>query len=89
MKSRRPVSVSARSVLTSHGNRSPPYNERMREDDLRPFSPSVMLTHQDYLLLPDDGKRHELIDGGHFVAPAPNRKHQAIAMNLTAAVEDL
>ena len=49
---------------------------------MRALSPSVMLTHQDYLRFPDDGKRHELVDGEHFVAPNPNRKHQAIAMNL-------
>lgn len=49
---------------------------------MRALSPCVMLTHQDYLRFPDDGKRHELVDGEHFVAPSPNRKHQAIAMNL-------
>jgi Uma2 family endonuclease len=54
----------------------------MREDGMRPASRGVKLTYQDYLLFPDDGKRHELIDGEHFVMPTPNRKHQAIAMNL-------
>ncbi len=49
---------------------------------MRPASRGVKLTYQDYLLFPDDGKRHELIDGEHFVMPTPNRKHQAIAMNL-------
>lgn len=35
------------------------------------------LTYEDYLLFPeDDGLRHELIDGEHFVTPAPSRKHQ-------------
>lgn len=29
------------------------------------------MTYQDLLALPDDGLRHELIDGAHFVTPAP------------------
>jgi Uma2 family endonuclease len=39
-------------------------------------------TYEDYLLFPEDGSRHELIGGEHYVAPAPNRKHQWIAGNL-------
>lgn len=42
----------------------------------------VKLTWDDYVQLPDDGKRHELIDGEHFVTPAPTRRHQTIVMNL-------
>lgn len=48
----------------------------------RVVSGRVYLGNSGVLLFPDDGKRHELIDGEHFVAPTPNRKHQAIAMNL-------
>src|SRR3989442_3116873 len=55
-------------------------------DEMRPASPGVKLTYEDFLLFPDDGKRHELIDGEHFVTPTPNRKHQAIAMNLGAMI---
>jgi Uma2 family endonuclease len=33
-------------------------------------------------LFPDDGKRHELIDGEHYVTPCPNTKHQAVSGNL-------
>jgi hypothetical protein len=29
------------------------------------------LTYDDFLLFPDDGKRHELIDGVHYVTPSP------------------
>ena len=32
----------------------------------------VKLTYEDFLLLPDDGKRHELIDGEHYVTPSPS-----------------
>jgi len=30
------------------------------------------------------GKRHELIDGEHYVTPSPNTKHQDVSMNLGA-----
>ena len=31
---------------------------------------------------PDDGQRHELIDGEHYVTPSPNTRHQTVSMNL-------
>jgi len=51
-------------------------------DDMRLSSPGVKLTYDDFVLFPDDGKRHELIDGEHYVTPSPNRKHQKISGNL-------
>lgn len=39
----------------------------------------VKLTYDDFLLFPDDGKRHELIDGEHYLTPSPNTKHQRIS----------
>ena len=42
----------------------------------------VKLTIEDYLLFPDDGKRHELIDGDHYVTPSPNTRHQRISGKL-------
>jgi Uma2 family endonuclease len=47
---------------------------------------SSQLTYEDYLLFPDDGKRHEVIDGDHYVTPAPKTKHQRISANLTVAL---
>jgi len=47
------------------------------------------LTYEDLALYPEDGKRHELIDGVHFVTPSPNTRHQVIAFNLTLAVGEL
>jgi Uma2 family endonuclease len=47
---------------------------------------STRLTYEDYLLLPDDGKRHEIIDGEHYVTPSPAKKHQVIAGNLHALI---
>ena len=43
---------------------------------------ATKLTYDDFLLFPDDGKRHELIDGEHYVTPAPNLSHQTIIGNL-------
>ncbi len=49
---------------------------------MKPANRGVKLTYDDYVQFPDDGKRHELIDGEHFVTPTPNRKHQAVSGNL-------
>ena len=46
----------------------------------------VKLTYDDFLLFPDDGKRHELIDGEHFVTPSPNTKHQTVSMTLSIVI---
>jgi len=40
--------------------------------------PDLRLTYEDFLLFPDDGKRHELIDGEHYVTAAPNLRHQKL-----------
>ena len=42
----------------------------------------MKLTYDDFLLFPDDGKRHELIDGEHYVTPSPNVRHQEISGRL-------
>jgi Uma2 family endonuclease len=73
-----------------HPNRSHEgYNERMPDhsrssgdDNVTDASSGVKLTYDDFLLFPDDGKRHELIDGEHFVTASPNTKHQRVVGNL-------
>ena len=42
----------------------------------------IKLTYDDFVLFPDDGKRHELIDGEHYVTPSPNLRHQEILASL-------
>ena len=37
----------------------------------------IDLTYEDYVLFPEDGKRHEIIDGDHYVTPAPERQASA------------
>jgi Uma2 family endonuclease len=44
------------------------------------------LTYEDLLLLPDDGKRHELIGGEHCVTPSPNFFHQSFVGELNRVV---
>lgn len=42
-------------------------------------------TYGDLLGFPDDGRRHEILDGEHFVTPSPDTRHQTVSMNLTRA----
>jgi hypothetical protein len=68
------------------GMRSAPpagYNQPMRgSKPVNPASSGVKLTYDDFVLLPDDGKRHEIIEGQHYVTPSPNTKHQRVSLNL-------
>jgi len=43
-------------------------------------------TYDDFLLFPDDGKRHEIIDGEHYVTPSPNLRHQELVGRLHLAL---
>ena len=43
---------------------------------------STKLTYADYVALPDDDLRHEIIDGEHYVTPSPVTRHQRISLNL-------
>jgi Uma2 family endonuclease len=45
-------------------------------------SPAVKLTYDDFVQFPEDGRRHELIDGEHYVTPSPNTRHQTISGTL-------
>jgi Uma2 family endonuclease len=48
----------------------------------------VRFNYEDFLLFPEDGKRHEIIDGDHFMTPSPNTKHQRISFRLSATFAD-
>ena len=58
--------------------------------DAMPISsrPDLRLTYDDFLLFPDDGKRHELIDGEHYVTASPNLRHQKLLGRLHLAVAE-
>ncbi len=41
-------------------------------------------TYDDYIAMPDDGKRYEIIDGELTMTPAPIPRHQKILLGLSA-----
>jgi Uma2 family endonuclease len=43
----------------------------------------IVLTYEDYVALPADGRRYELHEGELSVTPAPGMRHQDILLNLT------
>jgi Uma2 family endonuclease len=45
------------------------------------------MTYDEYCLLPDDGKRYQVIDGELFVSPAPRTTHQDIIVHLTVLLQ--
>jgi Uma2 family endonuclease len=42
----------------------------------------IVLTYEDYVLLPNDRNRYEILDGELTVTPAPSTKHQSVSGNL-------
>lgn len=48
---------------------------------------TTKLTYADYLRFPDDGLRHEIIDGEHYVTPSPATRHQRISRNLLHLIQ--
>jgi Uma2 family endonuclease len=39
-------------------------------------------TYREYQYFPSDGNRHEIIDGEHYMNPAPSPKHQTVSRHL-------
>ena len=48
---------------------------------------TTKLTYADYVRFPDDGLRHEIIDGEHYVTPSPATRHQRISRNLLYLIQ--
>ena len=48
----------------------------------RSSSSKTKLTYEDYCQYPDDGYRHEIIDGDHYMNPAPVPYHQALSRHI-------
>lgn len=44
------------------------------------------LTYDDFLRFPDDGLRHEIIDGVHYVTPSPGMRHQDLVGRLFLSI---
>jgi Uma2 family endonuclease len=45
------------------------------------------LTYDDLVRMPEDGLRHEIIDGVHYVTPAPVWRHQRLVRRLLVALD--
>jgi Uma2 family endonuclease len=80
-------STGGRSARSSHsaipaGRR---YNRRMASPEEMQPAPTLApkFTYEDYVNFPDDGRRHELIDGDHYVSPAPFVRHQEISRRVS------
>ena len=52
-----------------------------------PVTPAPITTIEELLSLPDDGLRHELLDGVHVVSPAPRPAHQDVFGELFVALK--
>ncbi|HWP23656.1 MAG TPA: Uma2 family endonuclease [Candidatus Binatia bacterium] len=48
----------------------------------------IVLTYEDYVQLPNDGKRYEILEGELSVTPAPSTKHQIASVNLTVLLSN-
>ena len=48
--------------------------------------PRLKFTVSDYMSMPDNGKRYELLDGEIFLAPSPTFRHQGVQKNLVIAL---
>src|SRR4249920_1493782 len=59
----------------------------LKEAVLEPERSSPKLTFADYLLFPDDGLRHEIIDGEHYVTPSPATRHQRFSLSLLHLIQ--
>src|SRR2546426_12601505 len=49
--------------------------------------PPGNLTYEDYVGLPDDGRRYEILAGELEVSPAPAPRHQRVLLNLVRIVD--
>lgn len=63
------------------------YDDGMHGNYVGPSIPDPRLTYDDFLLFPDDGLRHEIIDGEHFVTASPNTRHQVLVHRLAFEIE--
>lgn len=53
----------------------------------QPDTKEMPATYEDYVALPDDGRRYELVAGVlELLAPAPSPKHQGISTRITSTL---
>lgn len=49
---------------------------------------TILFTYDDYLTLPNDGKRYEIIEGELFMTPAPEIEHQRVSRKLERLIDE-
>lgn len=49
-------------------------------------NPTTKLTYDHYVLFPSDGMRHEIIDGRHYMNPAPSPRHQTVSRRIQFSI---
>ncbi|MFQ5824828.1 MAG: Uma2 family endonuclease [bacterium] len=55
---------------------------KVKETSLNYLTQKKIYTYQDYLNLPEDDKRYEIINGELVMVPAPSTNHQDIGLNI-------
>jgi len=64
------------------------YDERTKGVGMESTGPhDGRLTYDDLVLFPDDGLRHEIIDGEHYVSACPVTRHQLLVGRLYFEIE--
>lgn len=53
------------------------------------MSPTTIkrLTYADYARIPEDGRRHEIIEGEWYMTPAPDAEHQRVSRRLSRCLD--
>jgi Uma2 family endonuclease len=51
-------------------------------------STSILFTYDDYVTLPANGKRHEIIEGDLLMTPAPSPDHQRVVVRLSRILDE-
>ncbi len=66
----------------------PAYPLTLPDDDGQTWPAQGKWTYEDYLRLPDDGRRYEVIRGHLFVTASPSFDHQYVVMQLGRRLAD-
>jgi Uma2 family endonuclease len=54
---------------------------------MKPDSPARRMTYADYLAMPEDGRRYEILDGELVEMSSPTTRHQRVLWNLIIAID--
>jgi Uma2 family endonuclease len=66
-----------------------PITELLSTSHIYPWPGQGQWTYEDYLRLPEDGRRYEIIEGVLYVANAPSYDHQSTVLKVAAKLENV